>query len=165
MRRFASLALCVVLCGILGGCASARSRWELGYQPAADAPAATASPKARVQWANYDPLAEGKILEGYSLLGTTRFRDEPLDDREFVKGSALEGFAKSIGADVVLLGRKPAGTEKRVRYIRSVGPGRGGDPGDPTAGGSAVESVPFETEVPVMDYIAVFLRVATPKAE
>ncbi len=160
MRMLASMTMSLVVLAALGGCSSTRSRWELGYEPAASAPEPATSAKTRIQWANYDPLAEGKILDGYTLLGTTRFRDEPLDEAEFVKGSALESYAKSIGADIVLLGRKPAGSEKRVRYIRTVSPGRGADPGDPTSGGASVESVPYEQEVPVMDYIAVFLRLA-----
>lgn len=165
MRILTAFALFVAVVAGLCGCSGTQSRWQVGFRPAENAPIAAQSPKTRLQWANYAPLAEGKILDGYALLGTTQFRDEPLDEREFVKGSALESFAKSIGADMVLLGRQPAGLEKRVRYIRTVAPGRSADPGDPTAGGSTVESIPYETEVPVVDYIAVFLRLARPIAD
>ncbi len=156
----------VGLCGfILCGCARQRDEypWKSTYAPAAAAPKAEATKTVAIRPAKYDLLAAGNTLEGYAKIGESRFQGEALEPQETQSNGELAKFARSIGADMVLLGINPAGKQMRTKYVRAAGISQGRNPGNPlSTGGTETDTMAYEYEVDVFDYIAVFLKAKTP---
>ncbi|MBX3364354.1 MAG: hypothetical protein KF866_06260 [Phycisphaeraceae bacterium] len=160
LRKILAVGCCAML---LAGCARQRAEypWKETFQGVR-----TAEPvkTVRVQPANYTLLTEGNILAGYDKLGESRFRGEALDPSELRAGGSLSEFARSIGADTVLLGMNSAGTQMRTRYVRVTSVGAAPRSGN-LSGQSGMESdsVAYDHPVEVFDYIAVYLKARQPE--
>lgn len=146
----------------LGACSGprpiARGQWESTYQTRGESAETQPVDLVEIKNANYDLLAEGKVLAGYEALGESRFREVDLPAEEFLPESPLANMARRKGATLVLIGKKYAGKEPRTQYIRRAVPGDLPPPGEPNRGGTHTEVVPEEVPTDVFDYIAVFCR-------
>lgn len=146
---------------MLGGCSSAQRRtaWERSFAGQGVAPAPTKS-EPEVGIATYERLERNPEVEGWTLLGRSVFTDEKVTPESLAAGGAISEFAKSIGAQRILLADRAAGTQKRTRYLRSaspIAPGGGNftAPRQPTY---QTDSVPITVEVEVFDTILAFYR-------
>ncbi len=157
MRRI--IVLCVLV-PLLQACASSRtSPWIASFESLGATTASTQT--VRIEAAPYDTLDTAPELDGYRILGVSRFRAEQVEEDPFDPEGALARHARRIGADLVRIAFRPAGTEIRTEYVRARRPTTGAPGGNiASARGPDMqtEPVPVEIEVQVFDHIAVFYR-------
>ncbi len=152
----------VLLLGItlLASCASKKdSPWALGYD--AQRPNLPNSDEVRIEPAPIDALEANPALDGYEVIGISRFTDERQEQDPTDPEGPLVEHAMSIGSTLVRVGLRAAGTETRTRYIRTTTPGteaRGGNiaSGRPTS--PERDEIPFDVEVEVYEHVAVYYR-------
>lgn len=156
------LALAAAVASSLGACA-ARERstapWAQHFRPAGEIERAPSGAVEMVA-SPYDVLASDPEVPGYAIIGRATFREERASESPLAPGSPLERFAMEVGADLVRLGVRPAGTETRTRYVRSrsvLGPPTSSPGAAPRVGGDS-ERVAVPVEVEVFDHLAIFYR-------
>lgn len=158
-RSILPVTVPIALALMLGGCAQPKSSvWATNYAPTpgVSMPATT---QTKIIPAPYDQLDEDASIDGWTIVGTARFRDEKIPSEAMGVGSPLDEQARGVGADLVRIGIRPAGTEERTRMIRSRSPApvpdqatRSGRP----VGGSGEHVEPVQVPVEVFDYLAIF---------
>ncbi len=154
------LALIPLSAGSLVSCAGkGDSPWVRGYEP--QRPALPDTDEVRVEPAPIDTLEADPSLEGHEVIGISRFTDERQEQDPSDPEGPLVRHAMNIGATLVRVGLRPAGTETRTRYIRTTTPGTEAPGGNIASGRRTAvqhDEIPIEVEVEVYDHVAVFYR-------
>ncbi len=157
MRRIIAL---IVILPLLQACATSRtSPWVASFESLGASSATTQA--VRIEAAPYDMLDSNPEIDGFRILGVSRFRGEQVEDDPFDPDGPLARHARRIGADLVRIAFRPAGTETRTEYVRTHRPATGAPGGNIASGRGPemeTEPVPVEIEVPVFDHIAIFYR-------
>lgn len=151
-------------CALIGLCLTAcaskdESPWSIAYEPQRAGFADTE--EVRIEPAPIDALESDPELEGHVVLGSSRFTDIRQEEDPSDPEGALAMHARSLGADLVRVGIRPAGTETRTHYISTTTPGAEPPGGNIASGrGPATqrEQIPIDVEVEVFDHLAVFYR-------
>jgi len=159
-RPIAATALALIAGAfVLGGCSSKQSSVWASHFNATHGIEVGSVGGTKIIPAPYDQIEEDANIDGWVIVGTSRFRDEKIPSEAMGKDSALEAQALSVGADLVRVGIRPAGEEMRTRYVRTGTPASVPDQatrtGRPVSGTSS-GSMPVEYPVKVYDYFAVF---------
>ncbi len=155
----------VLSAGVLGvagltGCASSGdSPWVLGYN--AELVGLPDSDEVRIEPAPMDALEGDASLEGYEVIGISRFTAERQEQDPSDPEGPLMDHAMRIGATLVRVALRPAGTETRTQYIRTTTPGTGAPGGNIASGRPTATQradIPYDVEVEVFDHVAVFYK-------
>lgn len=159
-RPIAVRALAVIAGAfLLGGCAAGQSSvWKSHFNATEGVQVGSVS-EAKIISAPYDQLVEDADIDGWVVVGTSRFRDERIPSEAMGAGSALEDQAMRVGADLVRIGIRPAGEEMRTRYVRTGTPAAVSDQATRTGrpvSRSTSGSMPIEYQVKVYDFFAVY---------
>ena len=135
------------------------SPWVLGYD--SQRPGLPDTDEVRVEPAPIAALESDPSLEGFEVIGISRFTDERQEQDPTDPEGPLVEHAMSIGSTLVRVGLRPAGTQMRTQYIRTTSPGTGAPSGNIASGRASRtqrSEIPFEVEVEVYEHVTVYYR-------